>query len=60
MLNKYSDTIHYDLETNEWMVKDIYNNKHRINDGIELKSYMDIITDIYTNYNYKQLNKYVR
>ena len=59
-LNKYSDTIHYDSETNEWMIKDIYNNKHRINDGIDLKSYMDIITDIYTNYNYKQLNKYVR
>lgn len=59
-LNKYSDTIHYDSETNEWMVKDIYNNKHRINDGIDLESYMVIITDIYTNYNYKQLNKYVR
>ena len=59
-LNKYSDTIHYDSETNEWITKEIYNNKHSIDDGVALESYIKKISALYISYNYKQLNQYVR
>ena len=59
-LNKYSDTIHYDSETNGWIVNEVYNNRHSISDGVSLQSYIKSISDFYNNYNYRQLNQYVR
>lgn len=59
-LNKYSDTIHYDSDTNEWIICEVYNNRHDIPDNSSLQSYIKNITDMYTNYHYKQLNKYMR
>ena len=56
----YSDTIHYDSETNGWIVNEVYNNRHSISDGVSLQSYIKSISDFYNNYNYRQLNQYVR
>lgn len=57
-LNKYSDTIHYDSETNEWMLIQINEGKHRITNRSR-SVYSEKTMKYYSGYIYDRLNVFI-
>ena len=57
-LNKYSDTIHYDSETNEWMLIQINEGKHRITNRSR-SVYSERTMKYYSGYIYDRLNVFI-
>lgn len=58
-LELYCDTIHYDESINEWMLDEINAGNHRLTfDGYQ--GYVNIIRERYVNYDYFQLNEFIK
>lgn len=57
-LNKYSDTIHYDFDTNGWMLKQINEGKQKITNK-NRNAYLERTMKYYSGYKYDKLNEFI-
>ena len=57
-LNKYCDTIHYDSEVNEWLLKEIAAKNHIISRD-NYTNYVNLLKEYYLSYDFTTLNQYI-